>query len=152
LPLEEKKACRMGLAVVNPQTCLPLAEREACQLCVDECIAAGYRAIEFTRVGTVADDDGNPVEGTGFLAPVVLAEKCVGCGLCQTRCYGINVVEKGLLVESAILIEAGEGKEDRLMRGSYLALRDKERRQREAQQREQLENSDSNYLPEFLQK
>ena len=38
-----------------------------------------------------ADAQGNPIEGTGFLAPVVLADKCVGCGLCQTRCYGINV-------------------------------------------------------------
>ena len=25
------------------QTCLPFAEREACQLCVDECVSAGYR-------------------------------------------------------------------------------------------------------------
>ena len=45
--------------------------------------------------------------------PVVLADRCVGCGLCQTRCYGINVVEKNLLTKSAIIIEAGPGKEDR---------------------------------------
>jgi len=123
LPLEEKKAARMGLAIVNEKTCLPFAGREACQLCVDECIAAGYDAIEFINVGTKADADGNPIEGTGFLAPVVLADKCVGCGLCQTRCYGINVVEKELLDESAIIIKAGEGREDRLMRGSYVQLR-----------------------------
>ena len=103
----------MGLAIVNKQTCLPFAGREACQLCVDECVAAGYHAIEFTTVGTEVDKNGEPIEGSGFLAPVVLADKCVGCGLCQTRCYGINVAEKKLLAASAIIIEAGPGKEDR---------------------------------------
>jgi NAD-dependent dihydropyrimidine dehydrogenase PreA subunit len=128
LPLEEKKVCRMGLAVVNEQTCLPFAGREACQLCVDECHAAGYHAIEFVQVRTEVDEaTGLPVEGTGFSAPRVLADRCVGCGLCQTRCYAINKAEKGLLSESAIIIEAGEGKEDRLMHGSYVALRQADR-------------------------
>jgi ferredoxin len=147
LPLEEKKVARMGLAIVNHQTCLPFAQREACQLCVDECVAAGYHAIEFTRVGTQGDELGNPIDGTGFLAPVVLADKCVGCGLCQTRCWGINVAEKGLLKQSAILIEAGAGKEDRLMHGSYLALREQER---QAQERHRQPTDDSGYLPEFM--
>mgnify|MGYP002625031507 CR=1 FL=1 len=115
LPLEVKKTTRMGLAEVNLDTCLPHANREACQLCVDDCAAAGYHAIEFVQVHTETDDDGNPVEGSGHLAPVVLADKCVGCGLCQTRCYGINVFEKGLLKQSAIIIHAGEGREDRRM-------------------------------------
>ena len=119
LPLEEKKNARMGLAVVTEDTCLPYANREACQLCVDECIAAGYDAIEFTRVHTAVDDQGDPVEESGFVAPVVLPDKCVGCGLCQTRCHGINVEAKGLLRKSAIIIEAGEGKEDRKHTGSY---------------------------------
>ncbi len=121
LPLAEKKVARMGLAIVNEQTCLPYAGREACQLCVDECNAAGYEAIEFTQVHTEVDEQGKPVEGSGYLAPVVLPEKCVGCGLCQTRCYGINFLEKQLLDKSAIIVEAGEGKEDRLMAGSYIA-------------------------------
>ena len=129
LPLEEKQVARMGLALVNQQTCLPFANREACQLCVDECNAAGYRAIEFTRVHTAIDEQGQPVEDSGFVAPVVLAEKCVGCGLCQTRCYAINVKEQHLLTQSAIIIEAGEGKEDRLMSGSYRALREAESQQ-----------------------
>jgi ferredoxin len=108
LPLAEKKATRMGLAIVDERTCLPYAGKEACQLCVDECHAAGYHAIEFTRVGTQADAQGNPIEGTGFTAPVVMADKCVGCGLCQTRCNVINVKDKGLLTASAIVIRAVE--------------------------------------------
>ncbi|MBL8818657.1 MAG: 4Fe-4S binding protein [Planctomyces sp.] len=104
LPLEEKRQFRMGLAVINSETCLPIAGREACQLCVDECHSAGYHAIEFTAVHTAVDEQGQAVEGTGFLAPVLIPDKCVGCGLCQTRCFGINVAEKGLLERSAIII------------------------------------------------
>lgn len=129
LSLAEKKSARMGLAIVNEKTCLPFAGREECQLCVDECNAAGYRAIEFVRHGTKADDEGNPIDGTGMLAPVVREDLCVGCGLCQTRCYAINVAEKKLLTESAIIIEAGQGKEDRMMTGSYVELRAKARTQ-----------------------
>lgn len=119
LPLEEKRYARMGLAIVNTDTCLPLAGREACQLCVDECNAAGYEAIEFTQVHTETDDSGAPIEGTGFLAPVVVEDKCVGCGLCQTRCYGINVEQRSVLDESAIIIVAGKEFEDRMLSGSY---------------------------------
>ena len=126
LPMEEKQVARMGLAIVNTTTCLPYVDREPCQLCVDECNAAGYEAIEFTKVHTQLDDAGHPIGGSGYLAPVVLAEKCVGCGLCQTRCFGINVKEKHLLAESAIVIEAGPGKEDRLTSGSYVQLRERE--------------------------
>ena len=107
--------------------------REACDLCVQECNAAGYHAIEYTKVGTEVDDDGFPIEDSGYLAPVVLEEQCVGCGLCQTRCYAINVKEKGLLAESAIIIEAGEGKEDRMMSGSYLEKRRQEKQQRQSE-------------------
>jgi ferredoxin len=126
LPLEEKKVARMGLAIVNEKTCLPMAGREDCDLCVQECDAAGYHAIEYIQVGTEVDNQGMPMEGTGMLAPVVVDDRCVGCGLCQTRCYAINVKEKHLLSESAIIIEAGPGKEDRLMGGSYKELREQE--------------------------
>lgn len=126
LPIAEKKVARMGLAIVNKSTCLPFAGQEECDLCVQECNAAGYHAIEFQQVGTEVDDDGVPIQGTGYSAPIVLADKCVGCGLCQTRCNGINVKEKSLLAESAIIIEAGEEYEDRMMTGSYIELRQRE--------------------------
>ena len=151
LPLEEKRVVRMGLAIVNKQICLPYAGRQACQMCVEECTAAGYHAIEFTRVGVEVDEEGMPIEGTGYLAPVVLADKCVGCGLCQTRCHGINVKERHLLRETAIWVEAGYGKEDRVMSGSYLALREQERRKRREQEKLlQQKSSGNDYLPDFL--
>ena len=152
LPLAEKRVARLGLAVVDPQTCLPHAGREACQLCVDECRLAGYDAFEFIRVGTELDAAGEPIEGSGFLAPTVRAEKCVGCGLCQTRCHRINVTSKCLLTSSAVVVEAGSGKEDRLWKGSYIELRNEEQRAREAAQRELRKGgSTGGYLPDFLQ-
>jgi NAD-dependent dihydropyrimidine dehydrogenase PreA subunit len=142
----------MGLAIVDPTTCLPFAGREPCDLCVRECQAAGYDAIEFLQTGTELDESGMPIEGSGMLAPVVLAEKCVGCGLCQTRCYGINVKQKPLLDQSAIIVLAGPGREDRLMHGSYRALREREEQQRRQRdlQRQQSAPGGGGYLPDFL--
>ena len=160
LPLEEKRAARMGLAVVDEGTCLPHAGAGTCRLCVDQCVATGYYAIEFRRVHVELDAEGRPVEGTGFLAPVVKTEMCVGCGLCQSRCYGVNVQEKGLLEASAITVLAGPGREDRITKGSYVKLREKrlEGRMREEALRRRPAGAGSErkpageveYLPEFL--
>jgi ferredoxin len=150
ISLDEKRVARMGLAIVNERTCLPFAGREACQLCVDECHAAGYHAIEFIRVGTQTEADGTPIEDSGYLAPVVDRDRCVGCGLCQTRCYGINVEQKHLLDDSAILITTEN--QDRLHSGSYRALREAEERTRQAEMQQRLQDSGAGdgYLPDFL--
>jgi polyferredoxin len=153
LPLEEKRAARMGLAVVDAESCLPWAGRDDCQLCRDECEAAGYRAIEFERIGVELDSDGFPVEGTGNLAPVVRPDLCVGCGLCQSVCFRINHRHKGLLERSAVVIAASPGTEDRLYRGSYVELRRTERERKDAirRQREEklLEELEGRGLDEF---
>ena len=149
LPIEEKRAVRMGLAMVNEHTCLPYAQREACQLCVDECRAAGYDAIEFQRVGTQVDTGGSPIEGSGFLAPIVVADKCVGCGLCETRCFKINVQHKHLLADTAIRIVAGPGNEDRRFQGSYRKLRETSRQDKPAASPSGGATNDG-YLPDFL--
>ena len=135
----------MGLAILNETTCLPIAGKEACQLCVDECTAAGYNAIEFAQMHTQVDDEGQPIEGTGFLAPVMIDDKCVGCGLCQTRCYSINVRERRVLSESAIIVQAGPGKEDRLMSGSYIDLRSNGIN---ANRKRSIENTNSFFIPD----
>jgi len=137
LPLAEKRVARMGLAEVK-NTCLPLAGKEECQLCVDECTQAGYNAIEFERVHPEIDEQGLPIEGTGFAAPVLIADQCVGCGLCQSICHRINVKDKGLLQESAIIVYAGPGKEDRILEGTYTKLRRQEQQQRQHDRRQKL--------------
>ena len=148
LRLEEKRAARIGLAVVSEQACLPYAGRGACQLCVDECRIAGYDAIEFIRVGGELDENGRPIEGSGHLAPVVREDRCIGCGLCQMRCHAINVKAKKLLSHSAVQVMAGEGKEDRIMAGSYIALRSERAKQREDTHPQ--DGASEEYLPDFL--
>lgn len=148
LQLEEKRAARIGLAVVDRQTCLPFSGGRACQLCADECKAAGYDAIEFIRVGVEVDQAGAPIEESGFLAPVVLPERCVGCGLCQMRCRAINVKDKHLLSEASIRVVAGEGHEDRISTGSYVELQRK--RQKANGTSPSPKTQDNAYLPDFL--
>ncbi len=152
LPLEEKRAARIGLAQVDRQICLPHAGREECQLCFDECWTAGYEAIEFVRVGSEVNEKGEPVEGSGYLAPVVREDRCVGCGLCQMRCHAINVKAEERLPCSAIRVVAGEGKEDRLLRGPYVALQKERarRKQEEEKARGPADHAGSEYLPDFL--
>jgi len=145
LPIEEKRFARLGLAVVDQAACLPYAGRAECRHCVDQCERAGYRAIEFVRVGTEFDDEGRPIEDTGFLAPVVLADRCVGCGQCENRCFSVNVIRETLLERSAIRVEAGGGKDDRIENGSYA-----ERRRRSQGDQPPSSPPADAYLPEFL--
>ncbi|MHC4248335.1 MAG: 4Fe-4S dicluster domain-containing protein [Planctomycetota bacterium] len=135
LPLSEKRVARTGLAVVR-KPCLPWAGREPCRLCAAECEKAGYGAIEFERVGVRVDEDGMPVPGSGFSAPVVVAERCVGCGLCQSIC-SLRHVKTGKLAAAAIVVEAGPGREDRILTGRYtdLRAREAEARAREEERR-----------------
>lgn len=150
LDLEEKRAARIGLAQIDHGICLPHAGREACQLCVDECRMAGYNAIEFIRVGGQVDENGLPVEGSGYLAPIVREDRCVGCGLCQMRCRGINVKSRHVLAGSAIRVVAGQGREDRIVSGSYLALNEERARRRQEEKRVEGAPGGSDYLPDFL--
>ena len=149
LDLPEKQAARIGLAEVNKKTCLPYVGKGQCRLCVDECKAAGYDAIEFVRVGGEAADNGEPIESSGVLAPVVLEDKCVGCGLCQMRCMAINVKDTHLLDEAAIQVVAGHGKEDRILKGSYIELRDRRRKDSKPSGQEP-QGAGDDYLPDFL--
>ena len=88
--------------------------------------------------------------GMHYLSIPLSSEKCVGCGLCQTRCRTINAVQKCLIKQSAIQVVAGEGREDRVFDGSYRALRQIERKQKSNTSIIQ-DNSSDDYLPDFLQ-
>jgi polyferredoxin len=149
LDLMEKRAVRMGLAVVNEAACLSHTGREPCRLCYFQCQAAGHNAIEFIRLHVQLDEDGMPDDQTGIDAPVVVADRCVGCGQCQARCHAVNVVARGALAEAAIVTRAGPGREDRLSKGSYLELREAEARRRR-QERSQRSPVRDDYFPDFL--
>ncbi len=68
LPIDNPRDIRMGIAQVYAPLCVR-SNREDCTLCVDEC-PVGEDAIRFN----------------GWGPPEVLANGCVGCGVCQNRC------------------------------------------------------------------
>ena len=111
LTIEQKRKTPMGLAIVNTKTCLPYAGKQECQLCFDECEAAGYHAIEMRPVKM---DIGEIPEGalsadqieemSTILAPFVLADACTGCGLCEYRCHAALVKQQKLIPTTAIIV------------------------------------------------
>jgi len=67
------------------------------------------------------------------------------------RCRGINVKSRRLLQRSAIRVFAGAGKEDRIVSGSYRALREgREGLRPEHQGRIDEAGGTDEYLPGFL--
>jgi MauM/NapG family ferredoxin protein len=66
-PITDKRAVRMGLAVVNEETCYAF-QGILCRTCVDECPLAEEAIVQ-----------------DGQLRPVVKSG-CVGCGICERVC------------------------------------------------------------------
>ncbi len=113
LTIDQKRTTSMGLAQINRRTCLPHAGRQDCRLCVDECDAAGYRAIELRRIELPLDDIPEGVfseieleQMSHIDAPFVDAEACVGCGLCEYRCHAALVKQEKLLSQRAVRVVA----------------------------------------------
>lgn len=111
LAVEQKRKTRMGLAVIDAALCLPHHGDRDCQLCFDECNAAGYRAIEMRRIalpaGQIPEGAFSPDEiedMSRIAAPFINRDACVGCGLCEYRCQSANVKQLSLLPRSAVVI------------------------------------------------
>jgi ferredoxin len=114
LEIAVKRKVHMGVAKINTETCLPLRAqgRRDCDLCYRECSQAGYNAIELRWVPIELDPP--PPEGmfseleleemSRIKVPVVDADKCVGCGICQYRCHKKHVSQESKLPQSAIVV------------------------------------------------
>ena len=111
LSLPQKRKTAIGLAVVNPKTCLPHAGQRDCRLCFEECEAAGYHAIQMRQIklalgdippGVVSETE---LEAMGSIeAPFVDPDACTGCGLCEYRCHTTYAKQAHVLAESAIRV------------------------------------------------
>ena len=109
LALAAKRRFRIGLAVMDTGSCLPHRGVRECQLCFDECNAAGYRAIEMRPIqlnaGAIPEGVVSPEEienMSRILAPFVKADACVGCGLCEYRCQSAWASQQQVLKRSAV--------------------------------------------------
>ncbi len=96
LSIDERIHARTGIAVILRDRCLPWAMDERCLVCEEQC---PYNAIVFQKDKIHRHD-----------LPVVMAERCNGCGLCEDKCP-----VKG---DSAVLVTPHG--ELRLRKGSYL--------------------------------
>lgn len=111
LTLEQKRKTPMGLAKIDPALCLPHRGERDCQLCYDECEAAGYHAIQMRSIqlpiGQVPEGALSQIELEDMArinAPFVDATLCIGCGLCEYRCHAALVNQQKLLPKSAVVI------------------------------------------------
>jgi MauM/NapG family ferredoxin protein len=96
LPLNEKKHAKMGTAWISRQNCLVWEQDRKCLVCDEVC---PYNAISF-----------QPVPGLLNAAPVVVENKCSGCGWCENKCP----------VQGASAIRVNVIGEIRLASGSYV--------------------------------
>ena len=92
----EKKHAKVGTAWIARQNCLVWEQDKKCLVCDEVC---PYNAISF-----------QPVPGLRNAAPVVIENKCTGCGWCENKCP----------VQGASAIRVNIIGEIRLASGSYI--------------------------------
>ncbi len=98
LPLEEKRFVKIGTAVIDKERCITWENDKTCLICDEIC---PYDAIEFRIVQTST---------SSMKRPFVIADKCTGCGLCETKCP----------ISGRSAIEVYSIGEERKKNGSYI--------------------------------
>lgn len=76
-----KEKAVIGLAVFDRDRCLPYRKAENCMVCEEHC-PTNPKAIVF-RDEVFADPLGRP---RTVKAPRVVEDRCIGCGICETKC------------------------------------------------------------------
>ena len=78
---EEKKTIKIGTARIDRNRCIPWSEYENCLVCEEQCPVA-TKAIKF-EIRDIVTFTG---EVRRLKFPVVLKDKCIGCGICENKC------------------------------------------------------------------
>lgn len=81
LALEAKRVQIIGKAVINKDRCIVWAEKRDCIVCEEMCPLAEKAVRLEPAEGMVERED-----GTELLRPVVIRNRCIGCGICEQKC------------------------------------------------------------------
>jgi len=81
LSLEKKRQRVIGHAYIDHNRCIPWADQRDCIVCEEMCPVPD-KAIKLEEV-EVRDADGTLVT---VKRPRVIRERCIGCGICETKC------------------------------------------------------------------
>jgi MauM/NapG family ferredoxin protein len=77
----EKKTVKIGTARIDRNRCIPWSEYENCLVCEEQC-PVPTKAIKFEITDVVTFNG----EIRRLKMPVVLKDKCIGCGICENKC------------------------------------------------------------------
>jgi len=77
LSLAHKREAIIGVAVIDRNRCLPWADSVPCIVCEEMC-PTPEKAIELQFEGGG--------EHNGVQKPLVIADRCIGCGICEYQC------------------------------------------------------------------
>lgn len=94
LNLAEKQKAVIGIAVFDTDRCLPFARGEECLVCEEHC-PTGEKAIVFDERKMLVGNEMRRLK-----VPRLIKSRCVGCGICETRCplegaSAIRVINEG---------------------------------------------------------
>lgn len=81
LTLDEKRSRVLGYAVIDRNRCIPWSQYKPCIVCEEMC-PVPEKAVILEKPPV----PGNMENTENLMAPRVLVEKCIGCGICENRC------------------------------------------------------------------
>jgi len=81
LALADKRLAVMGHAYIDHDRCIPWVDGRTCLVCEEMCPLPD-KAIQLEEVTWMAPDG----QEASVRRPVVLRDRCVGCGICENRC------------------------------------------------------------------